>query len=368
MYDFDLGELAVVDRGGNIDELKQLEDAEVIVRDKLKSGASIWRMRHATLKEVAYASLPKRERVRLHTLIAEYLLGNGHQWHAADHLELAALASLDLDPNDRTAPERSTGALLVAGDRGRRRMELRSAIDRYDRALIMSGSENRWGVREARILAGLGEARYWLAEYRLATEALTRAVTLAEANDDAFALALALRFLGDIAINYEADVDKAEKLLDRSLEAAEKVGDSWAIVRTLLFAGWVPWTRNEFDKAEVIWRWALEVVDPKDHWARVRALTALSINRSEMNDHEAGLKPIGAARALAGETGDQFSVANTSVQKGRVLHDLGRYEEALPWFDGGIAIFADLGPPWELPDARPPRRLPNRELAPPPQP
>jgi len=362
MYDFDLGELAVVDPAGNIDELQQLEDAEVIVRDQMKSGASIWRMRHATLKEVAYASLPKRERVRLHTLIAEYLLGNGHQWHAADHFELAALASLDLDPNDRTAPESAADALLVAGDRARRRMEIRSAIDRYDRALIMSGSESRWGVREARILAGLGEARYWLAEYRLATEALTRAVTLAEANDDAFALALALRFLGDIAINYEADVDKAEKLLDRSLKAAEKVGDSWAIVRTLLFAGWVPWTRGQFDDADVIWRRALEMVDPKDHWARVRALTALSINRSEMNDHETALKLIDEASALAAETGDQFSVANTSVQKGRVLHDLGRYEEAVPWFDRGIAIFADLGARWELADARAARGIAKREL------
>src|SRR5260370_1859686 len=153
MYDFDLGELAVVDRGGNIDELKQLEDAEVIVRDKLKSGASIWRMRHATLKEVAYASLPKRERVRLHTLIAEYLLGNGHQWHAADHLELAALASLDLDPNDRTAPQRAAHPLLVAPDPAPRRMQIRSAIDRYDRALVVSGPEGQRGGRCGRTLA-----------------------------------------------------------------------------------------------------------------------------------------------------------------------------------------------------------------------
>jgi tetratricopeptide (TPR) repeat protein len=362
MYDFDLGELAVVDPAGNIDELQQLEDAEVIVRDKMKSGASIWRMRHATLKEVAYASLPKRERVRLHTLIAEYLLGNGHQWHAADHLELAALASLDLDPNDRTAPERAADALLVAGDRARRRMEIRSAIDRYDRALIMSGSESRWGVREARILAGLGEARYWLAEYRLATEALTRAVTLAEANDDAFALALALRFLGDIAINYEADVDKAEKLLERSLHAAEQLGEPWAIVRTLLFAGWVPWTRGRFEDAEAIWRRALDTAGPTDHWARVRALTALSINHGDMNDLEGALKLIDEAGALAEQASDQFTIANTAVQRARVLDELGRREESLPWFDRGVAIFSDLGARWELADARAARGIAKREL------
>ncbi len=362
MYDFDREELAVVDENATMEELQDLEEAELVVRDKMASGAPTWRMRHATLKDVAYASLPKRERLRLHDLVAHYLLGKGHRSTAADHFELAALASLDLDANDRAAPNRAADALLVAGDRARRRMEIRSAINRYDRALLMAGPESGWAVREARILAGLGESRYWLGEYRLATEALTRAVTLAEAHKDAFALALALRFLGDIAINFEADVDKAEKLLDRSLRAAEELGDSMAIVRTLLFAGWVPWTRERFDEAEVIWRRALELVEPNDHWARVRALTALSINRGEMEDLEGALHLIDEARALAEEIGDQFSIANTSVQKGRVLSDLGRHEEALPWFDRGVAIFSELGARWELADARAARGIAKREL------
>ena len=362
MYGFDMEELAVVDKSGTVEDLQQLEDAEVVVRDSKPAMAPSWKMRHATLKDVAYASLPKRERLRLHTLIAEYLVAKKHGSLAADHLELAAIASLDLDPNDRAAPERAADALLVAGDRARRRLEVRSAVDRYDRALIMAGPEKGWGKREARVLAGLGEARYWLGEYRVATETLVRAVTLAEAHDDSFALALALRFLGDIAINYEADVDKAEKLLNRSLEEAEKLGDSMAVVRTLLFAGWVPWTRGRFDESEAIWRRALAMVEPKDHWARVRALTALSINRTEMKDADGALKLIDEASDLAEETGDQFSLANTSVQRGRVLDDLGRHEEALPWFDRGIAIFSELGARWEMADARAARGIAKREL------
>jgi tetratricopeptide (TPR) repeat protein len=357
MYAFDREELAVIDDAATLQELEELEEMEVIVRDNL-----VWRMRHATLKDVAYASLPKRERLRLHNLVAEYLVEKGHRSLAADHYELAARASLDLDPNDREAPDRAADSLLFAGDRARRRMEIRSAIDRYERALIMSGPESGWGMREGRALAGLGEARYWLGEYRLATEALDRAVALAEVHNDSFALALALRFLGDIAINFEADVDKAEKLLDRSLHEAEKLGDSMAIVRTLLFAGWVPWTRERYEEAEVIWRRALDLVGPKDHWARVRALTALSINRSEMKDLEGALALIDEASALAEETGDQFSVANTSVQRGRVLTDLGRHEDALPWFDRGFAIFSDLGARWEMADARAARGIAKREV------
>jgi tetratricopeptide (TPR) repeat protein len=209
----------------------------------------------------------------------------------------------------------------------------------------MSGPDGRWGVREARVLAGLGEAHYWLGEYPAATAALERSVALATVHDDAFALAHALRFLGDIAINVEADVDKAETLLDRSLSAAEKLGDDFAITRTLLFAGWVPWTRDRFDEAEVIWRRALALAGTKDRWARVRALTSLSINQMEKKNFDEAMRLIEEASLLALETGDQFSVAVTAVQKGRVFEDLGRFDESLVWLDKAIAIFTTLGAP-----------------------
>ena len=134
------------------------------------------------------------------------------------------------------------------------------------------------------------------------------------------------------------------------------------MVRTLLFAGWVPWTRGRFEESEAIWRRALTMVDPKDHWARVRALTALSINRSEMHDSEGALKLIDEASAVAEQTADQFSIANTSVQKGRVFEELARPEEGLPWFDRGVAIFTELGARWELADARAARGIAKREL------
>ncbi|TMD76942.1 MAG: tetratricopeptide repeat protein [Chloroflexi bacterium] len=362
MYGFDMHELAVVDPEATLAEVEQLEEAEVLVKDPQGPPSPGWRMRHSMLKEVAYASLPKRERRRLHRLVAAQIAAAGFQTSAADHLYLAALASIDLDPNDRSAPNEAADGLLKSGDRARRRMESKSAVDRYRRALTMCGAEEGWGVREARILAGLGESSYWLGDYPAALEVLNRAVALGEAQDDPFALAMALRFLGDIAINYEGDVDKAEKLLQRSLEAAERLGDSWAIVRSLLFQGWVPWTRYQFDDAEKIWRRSLELSDPDDAWARVRSLTALSINRTEMHDMEGALKLIEDAGKLAEECGDQFSVANTYVQKARVFDDLGRREEAVPWFDQAVSIFAELGARWELADARAARGIAKREL------
>jgi tetratricopeptide (TPR) repeat protein len=130
----------------------------------------------------------------------------------------------------------------------------------------------------------------------------------------------------------------------------------------LLFAGWVPWTRGQHEAAEATWLRALGMADPKDHWARVRALTALSINRSDMNDPDAALARIEEASALAEETGDRFSVANTLVQKARVLDEFGRGAEALPCFDRGVAIFAELGARWEMADARAARGIAYRNL------
>jgi tetratricopeptide (TPR) repeat protein len=51
-----------------------------------------------------------------------------------------------------------------------------------------------------------------------------------------------------------------------------------------------------------------------------------------------------------------------AVQKGRVLEDLGRFEESLAWLDRGIAIFSELGARWELADARAERGISKREL------
>src|SRR4029453_4181369 len=101
---------------------------------------------------------------RLHNLVADRLFDKGHESWAADHLHLAGVASLDLDPAARPIAERAAGALLAAGDRARRRTESRSAIDYYERCLSLSGPQERWQVREARALAGMSEAHYWLGE------------------------------------------------------------------------------------------------------------------------------------------------------------------------------------------------------------
>jgi class 3 adenylate cyclase/tetratricopeptide (TPR) repeat protein len=371
---FDLDELHAIDPDATEEEIRELEEAEILVPEDDTKFVGRWRVRHSTLKDVAYASLPKRERVRLHQLIAERLFAETHPTWAAEHLEFAALASLDLDRNDRSVAERASDALLAAGDRARRRTESRSATDYYERALSLAGPEERWGVREARALAGIGEARYWLGDYPAARAALQRAIELGRQVDDPFALAIALRFLGDIVINVDGDVDAAEPTLHESIAQAERLSEDvrpWALARALLFAGWVPWTRGDHEKAEGIWRRALEVADPEDGWARVRALNSLSINQTGGPGRDGPARDLAFKRALelsdqasalAEEIGDQFSIAMTTVQRARIFEDQQEYEQAIAGFERAIGVFEDLGARWEFGDAYAERGICKREL------
>jgi class 3 adenylate cyclase/tetratricopeptide (TPR) repeat protein len=359
VFSFDLSELALV-AAASEEDLPALEEAEILVRDERHQ----WRFRHQTVRDVAYAGLTKRERLRLHLQVADGLLAAGRRspW-VATHLERAAWASLDLDPSDRTVAERAAEALAEAGDLARRRMESRAAVKLYQRSLALSGAPETWRAREARVLAGQGEACYWLGEYEEARSVLTEAAELAERVHDDWALSAALRFLGDILVNAEGRLDEAEEILDRALAAAERTGDERSITRTLLFAGWVPWARDEFDRAEEIWSRALEMARASgDRWAQIRALTSLSVSASDHGDFDQAGRWARQAMDLATELGDRFSTAVATVQLGRSLADDHRAEEALSYFDRAIAVFEDLGSRWEHADALRTRGVALEEL------
>ena len=349
---FDLSELAYIAEPRE-DVLRTLEEAELLVRDPDRTD--VWRFRHDMLRDVAYESLPKRERQRLHLAVAEGLERDSpgkYPRSVAYHLEQAARAALDLDPSDRTLAERAVGALQRAGDLARWRMEPQAAADLYERALALAGPEHGWGRREATILASLGESRYWRGEYEPAAAVLSRALELA--GDDLWVQALACRFLGDIALNVRGDVEEAERMFDRALAAARSLeGEDkpWVLARVLLTAGWVPYWRNDLAGARTMFEEALQVAKgnpDEDLWAEARALTSLTSVISPVGDEAECLELGREALALGRQMGDPFTIAVAQQNVGTSLRRMWSLNEALASLDESVRIFKDIGARWEV--------------------
>lgn len=349
---FTLAELSLVTEPDE-NALAMLEDEELLVRDPEQPAT--WRFRHEMLRDVAYETLPKRERLRLHLQVAEGLTREGEDRHRqaiAYHLEQAARASLDLDPADRTVADRAVRALVRAGDQTRRRMELRTAMDLYERALALAGARESWGRREARIVSSLGEAHYWLGEFDEAESLLERALRLA--GDDSWTLAHASRFLGDVALNARGDPDRATALFDQALAAARELGDRWAMARTLLMSGWAPYWRGNLGEARAMFEEALSIAraNPEgDPWGEARALTALTSVVSPVGDEEESLGLAREALSLGREMGDPFTVAVANEHIGNSLRRMWRLDEALPHVEAALRGFRDLGARWEVASA-----------------
>jgi tetratricopeptide (TPR) repeat protein len=350
---FSAGELRLIAEPRE-DLLAELEGEEFVVREPDRPG--VWRFRHEMLRDVAYESVPKRDRMRLHVRVADGLEGSTEAGRypqvVAHHLAQAAEASLDLEPGDRTLPERAIKALGRAGDAARRRMESRTAIELYEKALRLAGPETGWGIREARLLAGMGEARYWLGEFDRADADLRRA--LAAGDGDAWARTHAMRFLGDVVLNVRGDPDEADVLFDGALAAAKELGDPFAMARTLLMAGWAPYWRSDLARSRQMWEEALSIArsNPEgDRWAEARALVALVSVVSPAGDAQEAL-PLGEeALRIGGEMGDPFTVAVASETLGNALLRMLRTDEAGPHIEEAVRIFRDLGARWELASA-----------------
>ncbi|MEP7060132.1 MAG: AAA family ATPase [Actinomycetota bacterium] len=348
---FGLDELAIiVDPATTL--LEEAADEELLIPDE--DRPSRWRFRSDVLRDVAYESLAKRERQRLHLRVANKLSeperAERFPRTIAFHLEQAARASLDLNPRDRSVADRAITALETAGDLDRRRMRSRAAADLYQRALSLSGPEEGWGVREAWLLSKLGETEYWLGEFDSAQGSLERALALAEDGSDQVT-AHACRYLADITLTIRGDGAQAAALFERSLVASRRLNDPYVLARTLLMAGWVPFWQNQLELAQTMFREALDVAlsNPRrDHWAEARAMVGLASVISPMGDEREALAVAREALAIGQEADQEFTMAIARQTVAASLRRLMHLDDALADADAAVTTLRELGARWEL--------------------
>jgi tetratricopeptide (TPR) repeat protein len=348
---FDPAELSLI---ADPDEptLAILEENEVLVRDPRRR---LWRFRHDLLRDVAYESLSKRQRMELHVRLAEGLAARDPERYPASvahHLAAAARAALDLDPRDRRLADRAIDALTEAGDRFRRRTESRAAIELYERALTLAGQPEEWGEREARILSKIGEGRYWLAEFESARRSLARARELAP--ESLWVRAHATRFLADIHLNVDGDPDTARRLFEQAVAAADALDDPKSRARAHLMSGWVPYWVGDLAGARAAFERSLEIVRSNpagDAAGESRALVALASVTSPTGTATETLLIAERALEIGRRLADPFLTGVGQETVGNSLARMGRISEARAALDESVRLFRELGARWELASA-----------------
>ena len=275
------------DRAAVDEQLHALERREFIRRERRTSvaGETEYAFRHALVRDVAYAQIPRARRAEKHRLTAGWIESLAPD-RSEDRSEMLAhhyLSALDYaraagqDVAELAAPARH--ALREAGDRALRLHAHRAAARFYSAALELSAPDD--GGRP-RLLLNLGRALIWSDE--TGEEQLADACDAALAQGDAETAAEAEASLTLLAWR-RGDHERTLRHLERSLALVGNAPPSPAKAVVLNTAAAQLMVSEENERAIAVARDALAIAE------------RFSMDEVRMN----ALTTIGSARANAGD-------------------------------------------------------------------
>jgi DNA-binding SARP family transcriptional activator len=163
---FWLEPLALAVAGVDVDAaLARLEERALVVERTSSSlrGHAEYQFKHALVRDVAYAALPKARRALAHAEHAGWIEGLGrrdelveliaHHYRSAVVGDDTDLAWADSPAEQAALRERAFEALLEAGDGARRRFAIAKALELHEEALSLAADD----VARARALAAIGD-------------------------------------------------------------------------------------------------------------------------------------------------------------------------------------------------------------------
>ncbi|HYT81035.1 MAG TPA: adenylate/guanylate cyclase domain-containing protein, partial [Actinomycetota bacterium] len=366
------------------------------------AGQVEFMFKHALVRDVAYASLPKSRRARAHAEHGAWIeeLAGGrldefaelvaHHYVTAVAGEDADLAWADEGAAREAVRENALEALLHAGSLARRRFAVDRAIELHQRALGLAVSNRE----RARALDELGDDHFALFHGDEAVEAYRQAIALLESDPELapWGARIAAKAAGMIteksgAFRIQPDPDMADHMIDMGLESeAEPATRAWLLAAR----GRCAIYRQELKAVDPVpiedrigsLRLALEMADTVSaRGLRAFAATALSdlyvvqgsyelaldISRRQLDLLDPGAPPSeramvlfesGAAlKDLAGryEEALELGLASYEIAKDRSLHELmhatylsiyamyllGRWHELAPFLDEHVSAFRE---------------------------
>ena len=239
----------------SLELLREAARRDLIVEadERAPGEGRVHRFRHALFREVAYATIPKAERLRMHDNYGRWLettLGERaeeFQEIVGYHAEQAHRYATELGrPNSTALGERALALLTAAADRARLRDDSHAAWKLYERAAAiatMTGADAR--VRaHAYGFAVLGRLEFGQVESE--TDALLEeAIALARSAGPSVVLVELLVWQALDAFNRKADTDEARQIAAEIPDLAQAVGDSDLLAFALLHCGMLSYWWND---------------------------------------------------------------------------------------------------------------------------
>jgi len=243
-------------------------------------GEEAFRFRHSLIRAVAYESMPKGERARLHELLAESLerLPTGAPERAeivGYHLEQAYMYRRELEPDAPATPLLGIEAATRLGAAGRQaisRGDLAASVGLLERAIEVSPRDE---PLQLELVADLADALRETGEFARVDE-LLRELTAAAARRGDRRLesrAALIRLRAQLQTDPDLDAEALHRAAENVI-AALATDDDLLLAKAWELVAWAPWLRGHVAQAEAALQRAI------DHARRAgdRRIEAQSLN------------------------------------------------------------------------------------------
>jgi class 3 adenylate cyclase/tetratricopeptide (TPR) repeat protein len=329
------GVLAAVAPDIDVDEaLQTLEARDFVRRDPTSqlAGDAQYTFKHMLIREVAYSTMPRAARRRLHAAVASQI---------EETLVLDALSAiLAYHWREAGEPTRAIPYLLDAADRARRSWARGAVIDLYTRAYDLTDDEQL--RRRIRLQRGL--ALVELDEYQSAIEELSPLIPELPGGDRLAALiSLALAYLWT-----ERDAEEIETATE-AIALAEELGDQAGLAAALAARSQglaMRGAEGDLDEALEIGDRALDMWVPGTHPFYLTHMLHLHGNtHAWRGDYASSLRLSEQTRAIARDVHSAEAVLRGEGLEALALAGLGRHEEAIVIWDELFEVQKELGGP-----------------------
>jgi len=308
------------------------------------SGESAYRFKHVLMREVAYSGLSKSERADIHTRFAAWLrerAGEELLEVRAYHLDHAATLLKELE--GKAPPALAAEAATALEEAGRR--ALAREANKAARRLFLSALELEPNLRRRYQAA---RAAWRVADYPVVTREMEEVCAAAEKEGALDIQGRALVALADAAVVREADVRKAERLVEKALQVLDR-DDKVARLDALSVRGTIAWSRGDLATEERVAEEALELareIGRKDLESEVLdTLASVYIGQLDLDRAQ----PLAEqALALAEESGSAATLGRAHRFLGQVYLTSGELDLAETALEEARKYLAEAGAAWAL--------------------